>query len=135
MLNVASFRVMKRVVETVWGKLGTEVVDFCAQGDDIMFASRSKIFIERLMGCYNVCGYVVHPEKTYLSKRRTEFLRRNIGCEGSRGYRSRSLLSILWKSPILPVMPNPWMRLYNRCSQWHIFFQRGADLERVLELS
>nr|QYV43090.1 MAG: RNA-dependent RNA polymerase [Totiviridae sp.] len=125
LINMASFKLIDSLVAPISSGLPA-TLGFCAMGDDVMFATPSLDHVNKIMTLYNILGYEVHPQKTYLSKLRTEFLRRNFDASGTGGYRARTLLSILWRSPILRDTPNPHMRLSTRIPQWLLFMQRGA---------
>lgn len=130
MLNICSFLV---IVDLAEEEKGSRVVydNLIAQGDDILFTTTNYSDAVRIIEWYSYIGYDVHPEKTYISRARAEFLRKSYESNIITGYRARSMLSILYRNPIkVPELVKP-MRLYARISVWSLLIQRGADADKV----
>lgn len=125
LLNIASFRVIKRVAAA---RLGRQIYigDFHAQGDDVIFTATDLHAIQLIIDTYGKIGYEVHPMKTYISRTRGEFLRRSYEPEGVTGYLARSLLNIRYKNPIQSSPLTPGERLYSQLSQLHLVSLRNA---------
>lgn len=81
MLNLASCRVIQRVVEAMRMK-PCVMRNLIVQGDDVIFGCDSLLSVRLVMGCYIKVGYEIHPMKTFLSDHRGEFLRRNYELHG-----------------------------------------------------
>ncbi|QBL75907.1 putative non-structural polyprotein [Solenopsis midden virus] len=128
-LNVCSFRVIKRIVE---GRINRRfaIRGFHAQGDDVIFAVTNVQEAQYIIDTYRKIGYEVHPMKTYISKTRSEFLRRSYENIGVTGYTARTLLSIRFRNPILELPINKGVRLYSRLTLWHLCYLRGCDANR-----
>lgn len=133
LLNLSSFKVILDLIELRYSKRA-DVADLVAQGDDILFTCRSLELAEQIISMYRWVGYDVHPEKTFVSRHRAEFLRRSYERGKLIGYRARGMLSILYRNPIKePEMVKP-MRIYSRVSVWNMMVLRGACAERVVDL-
>lgn len=132
-LNISSFRVAKRIVEATW-KTNLPVFNICAQGDDIIFSTRGVKNVERLVYVYGHLGYLVHPQKTYISRSRAEFLRRSYEPGILTGYSTRTQLTLRFRNPIVPLPISPVERLGSRATLWMLAEQRGAKPRAVAEL-
>ncbi|APG76011.1 hypothetical protein 2 [Shuangao toti-like virus] len=130
-LNVCSFRVIKRISE---GRIRTNIpiAGFHAQGDDVIFGVKIPLHAAVIMDTYKKIGYEVHPLKTYVSRKRGEFLRRSYDQYGVTGYTARTCLSIRFRNPILEMPLNRAERLYSRLTLWHLCVLRGCDTRRVV---
>lgn len=106
MLNLASCRIIQRVVEVMRGK-PCIMKNLTVQGDDVIFGSDSLLAIRLVVASYIKIGYEIHPMKTFLSDHRGEFLRRSYELQGITGYNTRTLLSIRFMNPIqdAPILP------------------------------
>lgn len=128
-LNICSFRVNRRIAE---GRLGRAIPvrGFHAQGDDVIFATKSVVDARVLIDTYSKVGYEVHPMKTYISRTRSEFLRRSYERSGITGYTARTCLSIMYRNPILELPVSRAERVYSRLAIWHLCTLRGCDDRR-----
>lgn len=126
LLNIASYEVLTRLAAksgpfAYWGAVH--------QGDDIIFKANSVDAVNYLIQLYNRFGYEVHPDKTFISKTRSEFLRRAYGPEGVTGYPARTIQGLLYKNPIRPQPMSSIARVYDRMSVLELLVSRGADPE------
>jgi len=131
LLNYASFRVIKISQARVGRRFNTTGEVF--QGDDVAFCCDSLDAIQVILDTYGRMGYKVHPEKTFISRGRCEFLRRSFEAWGVTGYTSRTLLGFRFRTPVLAPPLCRGERLYSRMCQWHICCLRGSDYDRVAE--
>lgn len=81
--------------------LGIKVLDDCYQGDDAVLFTNTPTKGEDWARGYGAYGYSVHPEKTWVSNMRYEFLHENHGPEGAWGFPSRMGKTLLWRRPKL----------------------------------
>lgn len=125
-LNICSFRVVRRVAACRLGR-PFWIGNFYAQGDDVIFTATNKEAIQLIIDSYGQIGYEVHPEKTYISDHRGEFLRRSYEPEGVTGYLARSLGNLRFRTPIQSAPLTPGERLYGLLSQCHLMSLRTAD--------
>lgn len=132
-LNITSFRVALGLVKQ---KYNTDIPIYShyAQGDDVVFAVRSIMRIPDLIAVYNQLGYEIHPEKTFLSRRRSEFLRRSYEDVGVVGYNTRTLVSIRFRNPILSLPLVKAERFYSRLVLWHLAVLRGNTPSIIAEM-
>lgn len=124
-LNISSLRVLTAYIAQEWGRNVT-IDKMCAQGDDVLLSMPDRADINRLIQAYNQAGYEVHPQKTYLSKDRGEFLRRSYEREGITGYITRTQLAIRFRNPIIEQPISAAERLPSRIHLWMLFRSRGA---------
>lgn len=125
-LNRGSFGVTVKIAQNI---LRRPITIRCAkfQGDDISYATYLLEHIKWILHVYNQLGYEAHPSKTFISKERTEFLRRSYEADtGIIGYNVRTLLALRFRNPILqsPIVRS--LRLYSRLTLWHLLTLRGA---------
>lgn len=73
------------------------------QGDDVVFTTQSVGMVEALVYVYQLLGYKVHTQKTFISRDRAEFLRRSYERSGITGYTPRTLLTIRFRNPVIPL--------------------------------
>lgn len=126
LLNVASFKAIVKICEHRSHR-DYVIEDSIAQGDDIPFCTRKFSNACDIIEVYREVGYDVHPEKTYISRARAEFLRKSYEKGRLSGYRARSILNIMYRNPIKePELIKP-MRLYSRISVWNLLILRGGD--------
>lgn len=100
----------------------------------MIFTTTSVEAVEALVAMYQTLGYKVHPQKTYISRDRGEFLRRSYERSGITGYTPRTLLSLRFRNPIIPIATAPAERLYSRLALWSLARQRGASPSACTEL-
>ncbi|APG76006.1 hypothetical protein 2 [Hubei toti-like virus 19] len=134
-LNKSSFAVTKKLAERTI-KTGIPIFSHVSQGDDINYATTRLEYVQWILHIYNSIGYEAHPAKTFISKERTEFLRKSYEKGfGVTGYNVRTMLSIRFRNPIraLPVVKA--MRLYSRVTIWHLLLLRGGDGERIAQMA
>lgn len=81
--------------------LGVKLIDDCFQGDDAVLFTITPTVGEDWARGYGEYGYSVHPEKTWVSNMRYEFLHENHGPEGAWGFPSRMGKTLLWRKPKL----------------------------------
>lgn len=128
-LNITSFRAVKRVALARLARRAGQIWHFYAQGDDVIFACDDLGLIQAIISVYGDVGYEVHPLKTYISRCRGEFLRRSFETIGVTGYLARSLVSLRFRSPIQANPITRGERLYGNLIMWHLASLRGADPE------
>lgn len=134
MLNVSSFRTCKRIAEELAGESIPISYDVY-QGDDISLATLKLRHIRILMHVFNSCGFEAHAEKTFISRLRTEFLRRSYEAEtGITGYVPRTLLSLRFRSPVKELEILKGSRVYSRMCLWNLHSLRGAIPEKCGEM-
>lgn len=124
-LNITSFRVVLDLVRERWGR-AVPTPHVCAQGDDILFTTVNVEDVERIVAVYQHMGYKVHPQKTYISRDRGEFLRRSYEPGKITGYVTRTQLAIRFRNPVIPVPISAPERFASRVSLWLLFRQRGC---------
>lgn len=83
---------------------------------------------------YGYLGYKVHPQKTYISRDRGEFLRRNYEPKKLTGYLGRTQLALRFRNPIIPLALDPAERLGSRMDLWSLFAIRGGNGRGVAEM-
>lgn len=129
-LNLTSFRVAVGVAEDIEGR---EFImkGHCAQGDDIIFACQDYGMLRVVVAVYQALGYEVHPQKTYISRVRAEFLRRSYEDRGIVGYAPRTILAIRYRNPVISLPLIKAQRLYSRILLWHLLTLRGALAGKV----
>ncbi|AXA52555.1 putative poly-capsid [Linepithema humile toti-like virus 1] len=132
-LNICSFRVIKKLCERARGHEVT-IRHFYAQGDDVIFTCPDLHDIRDIINLYGIIGYEVHPEKTYLSRYRGEFLRRNYEPWGITGYTARTIVGLRFRNPIQEVPLLRGERTYSRLVQWHLAVMRGCHASEVAEM-
>lgn len=125
-LNIVSFRVAVRYCYRFYGQY-VPIGRCTMQGDDVLFTTVGVTGVEALVAMYQTLGYKVHPQKTYISRDRGEFLRRSYELGGITRYTPRTLLSIRFRNPIIPMPIAAAERLYSRLAMWSLARQRGAD--------
>lgn len=133
LLNIASFKVVCRYVKEDWGQ-PVPVYNLCAQGDDVLWETAGLRGVERVVAVYAALGYQVHPQKTYISQDRAEFLRRSYETTGITGYSSRTQLSVRFRNPIIEMPLAPAERISSRVALWMLARQRGASALPVAEM-
>lgn len=133
LLNLASFDIIKEISVDRMG-FDPGISDHFAQGDDVIFSCPSLKMISIIMNTYKGIGYEVHPEKTFISKTRGEFLRRSYEPYLVTGYITRSLLSIRFKSPEIQQPTIRVQRLHSRLENWHLITLRGGDVKKCVGL-
>uniref|UniRef100_A0A2V0RBI7 RdRp n=1 Tax=viral metagenome TaxID=1070528 RepID=A0A2V0RBI7_9ZZZZ len=94
LLNAAEARAVAK-------DLGVTLIDDCFQGDDAVLFTNVPTTGEDWARGYGAYGYSVHPEKTWVSNMRYEFLHENHGPEGAWGFPSRMGKTLLWRRPKL----------------------------------
>lgn len=133
LLNLASFKIITRLAEQTIGR-PIPVGNHYAQGDDVVFSTNDLGAVEAVVALYGEVGYQVHPEKTFVSRQRAEFLRKSYEVGRIVGYISRGILSIRFRNPIISTPVVAEERLYSRLSTWQLCVLRGADVGRVMSL-
>ncbi|UHM27658.1 MAG: RNA-dependent RNA polymerase [Fushun totivirus 3] len=126
LLSLAEFDMVKDMVQ----KLTRQPVETAAvygYGDDITFCVRSKRWVDLFLAVYRRLGFEVHAQKTFVSRCRTEFLRRNYTREGIFGYLPRSVLALQYTNPIQSIPIKAETRLHSRLTLWLLGVGRGAD--------
>lgn len=126
LLNICSFRVIRKIAESRLGR-PSWVGNFYAQGDDVIFSATDLEAVRLIIDTYGQVGYEVHPDKTYISTYRGEFLRRSYEPVGVTGYLARSLGNLRFRTPIQAAPLTPGERLYGALSQCHLMSLRIAD--------
>lgn len=124
-LNIVTFRINVKLAQLKHG--GGAVWDAVHQGDDIHFKTSSVSFTNKLVDTYLQTGYEVHPQKTYLSKSRTEFLRRSYEEGGITGYLPRILSAIRFRNPIKQDPISRPSRAFERVTIYMLTVLRGAS--------
>ena len=104
-INIASFTVIYKLSCYRMGHF-PRIYSKKFQGDDIEISVADLDLIRFSIDTYGRLGYEVHPQKVYISKNRTEFLRRSYEDFGVTGYTNRTLLSMRYRNPILAPPPN-----------------------------
>lgn len=87
--------------------------------NDVLFTTTSLAGVTSLLSAYREFGYEVHPEKTYVSRCRGEFLRRSYEEVGIVGYTMRTMVSLRFRNPIIPLEICAPARIYSRLALWH----------------
>lgn len=131
--NIVSFRIEQGYCLKYYG-VGVPVGRYTMQGDDVIFTTISTEAVEALVAMYQTLWYRVHLQKTYISRDRDEFLRRSYERGGITGYTPRTLLSLSFRNPIIPLPVTPAERLYSRLALWSLAQQRGASPRACAEL-
>lgn len=106
-INIASFRTICQYVQHYWG-IETPILRMVAQGDDVLFTTS---YLQCVSAIVHMYGYKVHPEKTYISRERGEFLR-SYETDRITGYISRSLLSLRYRNPTIAIPVVKAERIY-----------------------
>lgn len=132
LLNISSFLCACDYILEFWN-VEPDVVFQCMQGDDVIFSTRSYKMIPALVSMYAELGYDVHPQKTYISRDRGEFLRRSYEPNLVTGYFGRSALSIMYRNPTQGMQISKLERLTSRVQQWALVFMRGASPHGVAD--
>ena len=124
-LNIASFRVVVRIAES---RLGSwiPIQHHYAQGDDVIFSTGDLRAVALIIDTFGKLGYEVHPEKTYISRDRAEFLRRSYEWFGVTGYTARTLVGIRFRNPVQAEPLVAAERLYAHLNQWYLAALRGG---------
>lgn len=133
LLNIGSFRVVQRLVGRARGKYPT-IRHFYAQGDDVVYTCPDLQDIQMTITIYGALGYEVHPQKTYISRNRAEFLRRSYEPWGITGYAARTVGGLRFRNPIQEIPLAKGERLYARLVQWHLTTIRGARTDAVADM-
>lgn len=128
LLNLCSFDVLTE--EAARGR-NHQYWSSIHMGDDIHFKVNSIPAIRALIEQYNNNGYEVHPAKTYVSHRRTEFLRRSYEEGGIVGYLPRTLVSLLARNPITDQPISKASRFSDRLTLGLLATLRGASPRAV----
>lgn len=83
---------------------------------------------------YQLIGYNVHPQKTYVSRKRAEFLRSYETGRAVTGFLARPFTSIMYHNPkvALPIVRSDRMRA--RVDNWVLVRCRGGDAQGVVHL-
>lgn len=132
-LNICSFRVICGYCEKYWNK-PVRIYHMCAQGDDVIFTTDEVSAVEMIVHMYQLLGYKVHPQKTYISRIRGEFLRRSYEPNTITGYIGRTQLALRFRNPIIPLPIDPAERLSSRLDLWALFVLRGGNGKGVTEM-
>lgn len=133
-LNKSSFNTSVEIVEKILAHY-IPIKAHVSQGDDINFATTTLQNVRWILHVYNTLGYEAHPEKTFISRERTEFLRKSYESGlGITGYVPRTLLSIRFKNPILENPVVKAARLYSRATTWHLLTLRGGEGKNIGQL-
>lgn len=135
-LNGASIEVAKDIIakaDLCTDGSGRGVSFRACQGDDVACEMRSLTDANLLLAAMNLLGYKVHPQKTFISRERTEFLQRSFERSGITGYIPRSLLNMRFRSPIQEAPIVKTERLFSCFMNWHLCILRGADPRRAIE--
>jgi hypothetical protein len=84
----------------VFERMGIDDIRFEAyQGDDAILGVIEKVSRVELARQYLRLGLVVHPQKTWISRRRTEYLHEIYMNGGVFGFPARAFKAIAWSSP------------------------------------
>lgn len=130
LLNIASYDVLASEAAR---KTGQGFWASTHQGDDIAFKATTVRGVSQLIEEYNNNGYEVHPQKTYISRERTEYLRRSYEKgEGIIGYLGRTLHNILFRNPVSAPTSSKIARSYNRLTTMCLLLLRGARVYGVI---
>ena len=133
-LNVCSFRFIVKIVESRLGR-HFYVANLDAQGDDVIFTATDLEALRLIIDTYKKLGYEVHPLKTYVSRRRAEFLRRSYEHFGVIGYTARTVHGLRFKNPIQSDPITRGERIYSVLGQWHLAMLRGrGTADRIAEM-
>lgn len=133
LLNISSFRVIQKYVSRDWDD-PMPVINHCAQGDDVIFETTELRHVERTVAVYSALGYEVHPQKTYISRDRGEFLRRSYEPTGITGYTCRTQLSMRFRNPVIELPLAPAERIASRVALWLLSRQRGSCAKGVADM-
>lgn len=124
LLNIGVFRVCVRIAQGISPRV--TYFDAVHQGDDIHFKATTLFALSLIISVMRSNGYAVHPEKTYFSKERSEFLRRSYEKKTIIGYLARSLTAMRFRSPIAQEPISRASRVFERMSILIMALQRGA---------
>lgn len=102
------------------------------QGDDLTFCTYDLDTVHWIVEKYNQVGLEVNPQKVYISRYRSEFLRRSIESNGIFGYIPRTLMAIRFRNPVLCPSVLRITRGYAKFNLWHMAILRGADTKKVI---
>lgn len=139
LLNYASSSVASDLVRSYrlsgrdGGSAEVRVLSKLCQGDDISVELSTVEEGDVLLTAMGALGYKVHPQKTYISRDRTEFLQRSFEPGSITGYLSRLFLGIRFRSPILEPPLIRAERLFSRFMIWQLAMLRGADIGRAID--
>lgn len=131
-LNIVTYRINTRLA----GRISSDHFYWSNvhQGDDISFKASSPEAVNALCSVYKDCGYEVHPEKTYLSRERTEFLRRSYEVRRITGYIGRTLGGMRFRNPTkLDPVSRP-ARVYERISIYLLAVLRSANPAAAMDM-
>lgn len=132
-LNISSFRVVQKLASQISGR-AVGIRHFYAQGDDVIFTCSDLSHIRWIIHIYGEIGYEVHPQKTFISRHRAEFLRRSYEPWGITGYAARTISGLRFRNPIQEVPLSKGERLYSRLVQWHLASIRGCRTSEVASM-
>jgi len=115
-----------------YGRLPS-ITDEVYFGDDIAMAG---LFVDDLINYawFMIQNeYVVNPKKVFISKNRTEFLRKLILKDKAIGYAARAINSLFWRNPVSPEPPAGNLRASEQMNSWATLLSRGANYARVMK--
>lgn len=127
LLNIASFRAVKEIARTLSFEGDTDLEFF--QGDDVTYCTNSLQLGWAIMNLYRDCGYDINPQKTFVSRTRTEFLRKVYSPLTVVGYPARSVVAIMYRNPIKRPAPCREARVSSRLRVWHILSLRTGAID------
>jgi hypothetical protein len=105
----------------------------CYQGDDVRLLSNSVGWCIGLVEIYNLMGFSVNPQKTFLATDRDEFLRL-VSEDGkyTSGYPIRLCLNILWRKPVSRDPPAGIYRIAEMRDLWHKMSLRCSNFDSIV---
>jgi hypothetical protein len=107
----------------------------CFQGDDAKLKLLRPKLAPLIVGFVNSMGFLMHPQKTWSSTNRDEFLRLVFEPDGIRGYPARTVRPIFVANPNKKPPPPGIARLRVLASNWVKLARRlGLGRDRIFDL-
>lgn len=132
LLNICSALSCMYIVK-LYKNPNAHYLDNIHQGDDIHLKATTVRALEDLISTMTENGYDINSLKTYVSRTRTEFLRRSYEPNTITGYLGRSLTSLRFRNPIKCDPISKPSRAYERVSFAMLMRGRGAVAESIAE--
>lgn len=127
LINGATLQAADRTLHAIFG--GRFLTSWRAAGDDADIRSLDPLSLCSILSVPQLNGAVIHPQKTYLSQSRSEFLR-NTNYKGgySRAYPARLISSLCYFRPssdeasiprhqVFNAFLNDWSKMLRRCGR------------------
>lgn len=120
--NIAEFRIMIDLMAD--NGIKANVLLFNAQGDDDLVKMETPASCLALISAYNMCGFEVHPRKTFISSKHNEYLRKYSNMNEINGYPARMVTKLLWLYPGDSLPYSASEKLSTTLSKWKSFNER-----------